>query len=483
MLFQVWYQNDSVHVKAGDKIGLMKVNSTLPVPYISKPKMTANIWHSSNKEAALNSGEVLTFDEYGFPYHFSLTVTFRADRPNIYDILQRINTTELRGGPAAAKVTMDYQELHTKDLQNDVENVSNNISAEDIPTHKHVRYRYDNLPHMDLSTSEEEDYQDFMDITYASKITDTKKAENDRLSDENEISKHKSDNTPINLATSETPNNVDNTGVNTIAMPIIPSPKVASTPSTKVTTSYDVIMQNKNMIAGENSSINNTLRNMTVAAAADTDSNAADVKQSVLFEYDSQSEANASTSVTNGDAYDNAFEATFENNAVSQTKDVGAMETQYEAPSPNNTQAASTTSKHSASVVSTYEHLSNVIATTSSSTVASKVTASTFKKDASESESIATTTVASTTFASNVSPTAQMPKDISTAPFTISGDTPTSARGTLSHTDSLITSTSMYNPFTPSSSNPTTPKQYNAIKAKQNLSRNKKTKINSASEH
>ena len=79
-MFQLRFEDDDLHVLEGDRIGFTKLNHTFPIPYIFNPQMSADLWYNRVPvgDSLPNTGEVITFEEMGFPYHFSITVTFRA---------------------------------------------------------------------------------------------------------------------------------------------------------------------------------------------------------------------------------------------------------------------------------------------------------------------------------------------------------------------------------------------------------------------
>ena len=81
MSFQLDFDDfDTVSVKAGDKIGFMKINDSFPIPYVFNPLMSAELWYFSlnQQDFSPSVGDILSFEEMGFPYHFSITVKFKA---------------------------------------------------------------------------------------------------------------------------------------------------------------------------------------------------------------------------------------------------------------------------------------------------------------------------------------------------------------------------------------------------------------------
>ena len=86
----MWLADEDVRVQVGDMVGFTKLNNTFPIPYIFKPQMSSDLWYHAldGFEDMVATGQYLGFEELGFPYHFSVTVTFRPDIPNVYETLR-----------------------------------------------------------------------------------------------------------------------------------------------------------------------------------------------------------------------------------------------------------------------------------------------------------------------------------------------------------------------------------------------------------
>lgn len=80
LYFQLRFDDEELHVLEGDRIGFTKLNHTFPIPYVFNPQMSADLWYNRvPADVSLpDTGDVITFEEMGFPYHFSVTVTFKA---------------------------------------------------------------------------------------------------------------------------------------------------------------------------------------------------------------------------------------------------------------------------------------------------------------------------------------------------------------------------------------------------------------------
>ena len=81
ILLQVDFDANNVHVHSGDMLGLMKLNDSFPVPYLSNNIQVSHIWcHAIDiNEEYPNTTDILEFDLTKFTYTFLLTVRFWVD--------------------------------------------------------------------------------------------------------------------------------------------------------------------------------------------------------------------------------------------------------------------------------------------------------------------------------------------------------------------------------------------------------------------
>lgn len=97
---------DSVHVETGDILGFTKLNDSFPIPYVFNPQQSADLWYHSldNKHRLPRMMDIVQFEEIGFPYHFSIAITFLADKkPNILQDISKDSSNPMDQNKVGSK--------------------------------------------------------------------------------------------------------------------------------------------------------------------------------------------------------------------------------------------------------------------------------------------------------------------------------------------------------------------------------------------
>ena len=83
---QLWIEDEHINVTNGDRLGLVKLNNTFPIPFMFNPQIGGDLWFrrlNSDSDIPRVAKEYV-FEELSFPYHFSITVTFKPDISDFY---------------------------------------------------------------------------------------------------------------------------------------------------------------------------------------------------------------------------------------------------------------------------------------------------------------------------------------------------------------------------------------------------------------
>ncbi len=139
LYLQVWFEEKPLRVLAGDKVGFVKLNHSFPIPYVNNSQMSADLWQYmlDDDEAPPLQGQLRLFEELLYPYHFSVTVTFKADRPNIFGQLKNASILQMDFGS-----NMSISTVHpaiTKETSKD------KIHEIDRTENENIKYLYDGM--------------------------------------------------------------------------------------------------------------------------------------------------------------------------------------------------------------------------------------------------------------------------------------------------------------------------------------------------
>lgn len=114
---------DEVHVKSGDIVGFTKLNDSFPISYVFHPLQSVDIWYHNIDltQDFPQIGDVIDFEEMGFPYRFSVTVRFWAD-------IHHNNEENRLTGNQATKPQKDLSGKEKFKIGKDMRYVYNNLS-------------------------------------------------------------------------------------------------------------------------------------------------------------------------------------------------------------------------------------------------------------------------------------------------------------------------------------------------------------------